>query len=382
MELGETNNPTDLVPGDATAVSGLGDECGQYASCLELAGKGLQRIRTDGWTGKAADAFRERYDGEPKNWLVAADSFRTAATSINGYANALVWAQSKAGDAIDTWNAGNLATAKARLDYTAQQRLHSHIAFDDPGELPRAAARAILAEARRQLIHAGDEAAETLAAATEPAPQERGFWDGVGDVVTDMGAGLANVAGYAINGVASFGNAILHHPEGVAAMVAGVSAATAGLGGEAGGVVLDATGVGAVPGVAINVATAGILVTGIGTALAGAGVLMNAAASDDAVHPAGTNNPGSSANQYAPKDGFRGRCEFEQDEIEQFINGHTGDGNVGMPRPTMKQVNEALTKGTPEPMPGQNAESWVYKGIRVIVNYDQPWRSSAWPVKG
>jgi hypothetical protein len=48
----------------------------------------------------------------------------------------------------------------------------------------------------------------------------------------------------------------------------------------------------------------------------------------------------------------------------------------------MKQVTEALTKGTPEPMPGQDAECWVYKGIKVIVNCDKPWRSSAWPVKG
>src|SRR5665647_2274035 len=166
MELGETNNPKDLVPGDPAAVSAPSDECGRYASCLELAGTGLQRIRTDGWTGNAADAFWERYHGEPKNWLVAADSFRTAATSIADYASALVWAQSNAGDAIDTWNAGNLATAKARLDYTAQQRLHPHIAFDDPGELSRAEARAILAEARRQLTQARDDAAKALAAAS------------------------------------------------------------------------------------------------------------------------------------------------------------------------------------------------------------------------
>ena len=164
-------------------------------------------------------------------------------------------------------------------------------------------------------------------------------------------------------------------------MVAGVSAATAGLGGEAGGVALDATGVGAVAGVAINVAAAGIVVTGIGTALAGAGVLMNAAASDDAVHPAGTNNAGSSANRYAPKDGFRGRCEFEQDEIEQFINGHTGDGDITADRPTMKDVEEAMNRATPRPMTGQNAEEFVYGNTKVVVNYDEPWRSSAWKLR-
>jgi hypothetical protein len=294
---------------------------------------------------------------------------------------ALVWAQSRASDAIDRWNAGNLATAQARHHYTAQLRLHPHIPFDDPGELLRAEARAILDEARRQLTQAGAEAAKALAAATEPAPQKRGFWDGVGDVVTDMGAGLANAAGYAINSVASFGNAVLHHPEGVAAMLAGVSAATAGLGGEAGGVALDATGVGAVPGVAINVATAGIVAAGIGTAMAGAGILMNAAGGDDAVQPAGTSNPGSSANQYAPKDGFRGRCEFDQDEIEQFINGHTGDGDVTADRPTMKEVGEAMNTATPQPMPGQNAEEFVYGNTKVVVNYDEPWRSTAWKLR-
>jgi len=195
--------------------------------------------------------------------------------------------------------------------------------FDDPGLTLRAEARAVLIEARRQLVDAGDTAARVLSIATEPAPQLRGFADDVSDEAADVGA---------------------------------------------------------VAGVPINVASAGLIVTGVGTALAGAGLLMNAASGDDAVHPLRTDNPGSSANQYAPKDGFRGRTEFEQDEIEQFINGHTGDGDIASPRPPMKEVNEALTKGTVKQSTDHDAEEFVYGKIRVIVNYERPWLSTAYEI--
>lgn len=219
-------------------------------------------------------------------------------------------------------NSGILATAQAKVQHKALRQQTPRIGFEDPGEVVRHEARAILAEARRQVARAGDEAATALAGATEPAPQKRGFWDDAADVAADVGAALANAGGYAINGLASFGNAILNHPEGVAAIVAGAAAATAGAGGEVGGLALDATGVGAIAGVPINVASAGLIVAGVTTAAAGAGVLFSNAAGDDAVHPASTSNPGSGANQYAPKDGFRGRTGFTQDEIEHHQGAH------------------------------------------------------------
>ncbi|MFI7669289.1 hypothetical protein [Nocardia sp. NPDC049526] len=74
--------------------------------------------------------------------------------------------------------------------------------------------------------------------------------------------------------------------------------------------------------------------------------------------------------------------EYTQAEIEEFINGHTGDGNPTMDRPTPEQVHDALTKGTPEPMgdgrTAEQAEQFVYKGIKVVVNYEMPWKSTAW----
>jgi hypothetical protein len=81
----------------------------------------------------------------------------------------------------------------------------------------------------------------------------------------------------------------------------------------------------------------------------------------------------------APEDSadFRG-SGFGRDEIEQFINGHTGDKNPVMGRPTEAQVHDALTKGEPTRLQGQNAETFDYNGVRVIVNYDMRWRSTSY----
>ena len=50
-------------------------------------------------------------------------------------------------------------------------------------------------------------------------------------------------------------------------------------------------------------------------------------------------------NGYDPEFDFEG-TEFSRDEIEQFINGHTGDQNPAFPRPTESQVEQTLEHGT------------------------------------
>ena len=159
----------------------------------------------------------------------------------------------------------------------------------------------------------------------------------------------------------------------------GAGLMTVGAGGEVGGVALDATGAGAVIGVPANVLSAGAIVTGGAMATAGTGDLMMHASSDDRVNPMRTDHTGAGGGEYQPAEGFRG-SEYNQDEIEQFVNGHTGDGDPAMNRPTQDQVNAALNKGTPVKLEGQNAESFDYNGVRVIVNYDMPWRSTSYKI--
>jgi hypothetical protein len=86
-------------------------------------------------------------------------------------------------------------------------------------------------------------------------------------------------------------------------------------------------------------------------------------------------------NDHSTEQDFR-HSEYTEAEIEEFINGHTGDGNPTMDRPTQAQVHDALTKGTPKPMgdgrPASEAEQFVYNGVKVVVNYKMPWKSTAW----
>jgi len=75
-ELGQTADPRQLVPGDASAVAATATALRERADVLRRAGSGLGRIDTaDGWTGPAAEAFRARFHGQPGAWLQAADCF-------------------------------------------------------------------------------------------------------------------------------------------------------------------------------------------------------------------------------------------------------------------------------------------------------------------
>lgn len=188
-----------------------------------------------------------------------------------------------------------------------------------------------------------------------------------------FGDGLADAGGAVAGGVASFGNALLNHPADVVATAGGLGLVALGATGELAGVALDSTGIGALGGVPLNIASAGLIATGVTAAGLGLGDLIVHASTDDAVTPAS-----------APDEGFRG-TEYSQDEYEQFVNGHTGDQNPAMNRPTPAQVHDALEKGTPERLKNkdgtdQNAESFDYDGTRVILNYDMPWKSTSYRI--
>jgi hypothetical protein len=114
-ELGQTDDPKQLVPGDAGALTGIAASLRSRGDELALAGKGLQRIDTaDGWSGPAADAFHEKFRGQPQKWIDAGNCFHGAATAIETYAKTLTWAQSRAYDALRQWNASQSATAEAQ----------------------------------------------------------------------------------------------------------------------------------------------------------------------------------------------------------------------------------------------------------------------------
>jgi type VII secretion system ESX-1 substrate len=383
-DLGETQDPRELVPGDAGSVAATAQALRTRGDALLEAGSGLRRIDTsEGWSGAAADAFRARFRGQPGSWLEAGDCLHTAAETLINYSGTLTWAQQQAAMAIAHWDAAGSATDLATTQHRrAEQQAGRPLPFDDPGAAGRLAARELLGRARQQLDAAGDDAADRVDRAADKAPAKPGFWSRAGDFFADAGAGLANAGGHVLNGLASLGNAMLHHPGDVATAAGGAALIVLGAAGDVGGGLLDLTGVGALVGVPVNIVSTAAVVTGGGLVAAAGGDLMMNAANEDGVSPARTDHTGSDAEEgYEPTAGFR-NSEYSQEEFVEFVNGHTGDANPAMDRPTPEEIEEALAKGTPEPLPGQNAELFRYGRIKVILNYDMPWRSTSYVIGG
>jgi len=319
-ELGETSDPIVLVPGNVSAVVSRMYDLGDYATSLGEAGSGLTCIDTrEHWQGDAAEAFRERYQGEPKRWVVAGDCFADTASALDSYSWTLKWAQGKASEAIEEWARGVARTesdkkafAKAEED-ARREAARSGVpvvigAFVDGGESIRQAARELLADARRQLGDVARDAAAKIRAACEPAPAAPTWLDAVGDGLGWLGGEAQDVGIVAANGLASVGNAMLGHLDDVGLLLAGLGMAAAGAGGELGGGALDATGAGAAAGVPINIAAWGLIAGGAGLAATGAVGLGIHSGTDSRVqvleNRATQPQPGSSGKRYEGLEGY------------------------------------------------------------------------------
>lgn len=323
-ELGSTTDPCELVPGSVSALADLVWQLRGYAEALATAGDGLARIDTaEGWQGAAADRFRHTYQSQPHRWREAGDAFATAATALDRYTSTLSWAQARAADAVELFARGEHQSLEARM---VDAGLHTHrlgsprIAvlppFHDPGEATRAAAREMLEHARLQLRDSGDDERHRVTTVCGLAPEEPTPWDALGSAAGEAGTwllhGTQDVGIAAVNGLASFGNAMVQHPADTAAMLGGLMLmGVSGLG-EAGGLTLDATGVGAVVGVPLNaVATAG-LVAGATIAGTGATSLAMHASSDSRVSPLEAR-----ADEAGP--GARGRPGTKTDRCREHL---------------------------------------------------------------
>ncbi|MDQ1068849.1 putative T7SS-secreted protein [Streptomyces canus] len=298
--LGETSDPRELVPGAPDALTATAQSLLAYGDVLVEAGEGLAKIDTEnGWSGDAADAFRDRFHGQPARWVEAGNNFHAAANALYDYIAALRAGQQRAGEAITRYARGQSATATAKnahdqqVDEARGKGGTTEIPFNDPGEADRAAARGTLETARGNVDSAGHTAAALVKKAAEAAPERPGFWSKVGDFFGDVGEDLLDGGKTVVNDLASFGNAMVQHPGDSAAMLGGMLLAGVSAGGEGLGVALDATGVGAVAGVPLNVVSAAGIATGVGLAGAGAVDLAQHATNDSKVEPLRMNSEGS-----------------------------------------------------------------------------------------
>jgi hypothetical protein len=296
-ELGETNDPRQLVPGTPAGLATVVDSMRARANELERAGVGLSRIDTaDGWSGPAGDTFRAKFKGQPGSWLQAGDAFLDAADALESFANTLAWAQGEASRAIAQWNAAQSVSAQAQDAYSRYQEHGGADPFQDPGEPGRSSARMLLDNARSNLKNAGDNAAKTVGSARDKAPEKQSFWSKVKHVGAEVTAHLENAGAEVVNALASAGNAMIHHPGDDALLLGGALLTDLSAGGEVLGAGLDLTGGGAIVGVPLNIVSAAGITAGVTMAGAGGADLMMHARGDDSTSPAGTDHTAGSGS--------------------------------------------------------------------------------------
>ena len=383
-ELGATNDPKALVPGDADTLDGTVQMLNSYGDMLAEAGTGLQRIDTsDGWSGTAADGFRKAFQGQPGKWIEAGGAFHSAAQAVGNYLNTLTWAQGQAADAIREYNDGQAATQQAQADHAravqqAQAQAESSgttaptIPFTDPGEAKRQAAQQMLDRARKQLVDAGNTAADAVDKARDKAPPKPGWLSQLGSAIEDFGGkalhAVENVGKEIVNDAASFGNAAIHHPGELAAAVGGIGLTVISAAGEGGGLVLDATGVGAIAGVPLNAVSAAGMATGVGITGVSMAAMASQAAGEDHVEPLRTDSGGGSSGSTqepsfeAPKE-ISGRTEHGEQQI-QTRDGHGVNDTA---------VNDAVANPTKPPryVPDKYGGTYRYVGKDATVNLNK-----------
>lgn len=306
--LGQTRDPVALIPGSVGVAREAAADWRQKSVEAGQVADALARVNVDdAWSGTAADAFREKYDGVPTKWSDASTQLGAAANALDIFADYLDWAQAQAGEAIALWDQADAATAAAKKQHTAEVEAarsefaktytqpgsrvaySPEIPFVDPGAALRAEATAVLSDARGQLGAAAERCAAALNTSADAAPTEPDSWAVAGavlGVVWDLQARQAqNTFATLVNAVASFGNALLQHPDILWEILGGLGLIALGTGGEVGGVALDATGIGAVAGVPLNIAAAGAI--GAGATAVGHGMYRAVAAGsgDSAVNP-------------------------------------------------------------------------------------------------
>ncbi|MDO0911336.1 ADP-ribosyltransferase [Streptomyces sp. DT2A-34] len=197
LELGESDDPAQLLHGDASRIREAAVHLKKFSAAFERTGQALRKMDADDWRGAAADRFREKVSTHPKRWLKAADAFEDAASAMTSYAHTVEWARGQAKEAVAKYKAAQARTDAARERYDAQVEAYNNALwqqetswtaargstdqlpqkpgdFQDPGAEERADAEHLLKNAR----HKRDADAETLASAlaraysqAPPAPQ-------------------------------------------------------------------------------------------------------------------------------------------------------------------------------------------------------------------
>lgn len=130
-----------MIRGNVLATSNECRRLEALAEAHETAGQLLRRLRTEGWSGRAADRFTEVRDDRARAWLAAGDCHAEVRAALTEYVDVLAELQPRArslmADATRSGDPAHLLLARQTIDRWQQQ-------IADAGH--RAAVRAATAE--------------------------------------------------------------------------------------------------------------------------------------------------------------------------------------------------------------------------------------------
>ena len=96
--------------GIATRAAVMMDRANEFAEIYSS----LSSLKADGWTGRAANRFREKYKLQLQGWLDAQEAFSSASTAYSTYASTLQSAQSQCDEIRSRWEQGRQAVEQAQ----------------------------------------------------------------------------------------------------------------------------------------------------------------------------------------------------------------------------------------------------------------------------
>lgn len=88
--------PAFTIEGNAGAISSRASSVRTHRNDYSEIARALNPISTEGWVGRAADRYRERFSVEPHHWRQASVGFSSAAGALESYADNLTQAQDSA----------------------------------------------------------------------------------------------------------------------------------------------------------------------------------------------------------------------------------------------------------------------------------------------
>lgn len=182
VRLGETRDPTRLIPGNPFALRNDADHLDDISATLVLISDSLTAADLGGWTGDAATAFRESIEGTRQHLLVAATALTAASTALRGHATNLEYAQGQAASAIRLFDIVDpvctAPTLYGPVLSAEQQR-----------------AQVLLADARALVHRSAMSAADALDRAVVDAPIVPTFWNQVGYQWSELWGGATESVG-------------------------------------------------------------------------------------------------------------------------------------------------------------------------------------------